>query len=119
MTVGRCWPCPPTLAEISFARGFRRNVLPVPLSHGPPKLLGTAGPATDGLRASIKNAPRIADFISGRQMPLPPKFAWIAWRARAAKRPGQRVFGRILLHFSLPRYPSPPVFFVTVHTRGL
>jgi hypothetical protein len=37
-------------------------MLQVPLSHRPPKLLGTADPATYGLRASIKIAPRIPDF---------------------------------------------------------
>ena len=65
---GQVLALPPNPRGASFPEGFRRMMLQVPLSHRPPKLLGTTGPATYGLRASIKIAPRIPDFKTRSQL---------------------------------------------------
>jgi hypothetical protein len=64
----------PNRAGARLPRRFRRNLRRKqalaafrPLSLGPPKRLGNAGPATDGLRTSIKNTSKLAARRKGCQ----------------------------------------------------
>ncbi len=56
----RLYACPPTVPIAAIETISAEQQPEKPLSHAPPKLLGTSGPATYGLRTSTKYAISLA-----------------------------------------------------------
>jgi hypothetical protein len=65
---GQAWDLSPNRRELQSSRRFRRTFFDKPFSPGHPTLLGNAGPATRGVRASTKNTFRLLESSRGCQI---------------------------------------------------